>query len=118
MLAVPRKDALGEAEQSSQADVGIMDPATDAEGHILVASKSVTSREVPTDRVRSRPDYSYRESNWQIGRSAEKANVKVQLFERDRFKAWRKRNARRTRAIERMAMGKKKGSQRKAKKRK
>lgn len=65
-----------------------------------------------------RPDYSYRESNWEIGRSAEKAGINVRVFERgDRFRAWRKRSIRVARAVERKAMGKKKGSTKKGKKR-
>jgi large subunit ribosomal protein L27 len=39
--------------------------------------------------------YMYRETNWQIGRAAEKAKVKVRAYEPgDRFMAWRKANAR------------------------
>ncbi|KAF2212030.1 hypothetical protein CERZMDRAFT_42402 [Cercospora zeae-maydis SCOH1-5] len=52
--------------------------------------------------------YMYREANWEIGRAAErsKAAMAVKPFvPGDRFAAWRKRNARRARAIERKAMG-------------
>lgn len=60
-----------------------------------------------------RPGYQYRESNWHIGRAAERANVKVREYKRgDRFLAWRKLNARKARNVERRALSsrKKKGS--------
>jgi large subunit ribosomal protein L27 len=39
--------------------------------------------------------YAYREANWQIGRSAERANVQVKQFvPGDRWAAWRKSQAR------------------------
>ena len=39
--------------------------------------------------------YAYREPNWQIGRSAERANVQVKMFvPGDRWTAWRKSQAR------------------------
>jgi hypothetical protein len=39
--------------------------------------------------------YAYREANWQIGRAAERAGVKVKEFvPGDRWAAWRKSNAR------------------------
>lgn len=44
----------------------------------------------------------YRETNYEIGRAAEKAKVPVPIFKPgDRFKAWRLRNARKARAKER-----------------
>lgn len=61
-----------------------------------------------------RPGYMYRESNWEIGRAAERSKEAqmVKPFKpRDRFVAWRKRTLRRARAMERKAMvkgGKKK----------
>ncbi|RDL36463.1 Ribosomal L27 protein [Venustampulla echinocandica] len=42
-----------------------------------------------------RPGYMYREANWEIGRAAERAKVKVKEFKpRDRWTAWRKAWAR------------------------
>lgn len=39
-----------------------------------------------------RPGYMYRESNWEIGRAAEKAGIKVNEWSRkDRWTAWRKK---------------------------
>jgi hypothetical protein len=48
----------------------------------------------------------YRESNWEIGRAAERAGVKVKEFKpRDRWEAWRKRNVRKAAAAEKRALG-------------
>jgi large subunit ribosomal protein L27 len=42
-----------------------------------------------------RPGYMYREANWEIGRAAERAKVKVKQFKpRDRWTAWRKSTVR------------------------
>ncbi|KAH0565870.1 hypothetical protein GP486_000727 [Trichoglossum hirsutum] len=49
--------------------------------------------------------YMYRESNWQIGRTAEKSGVKVKPFKPgDRWAAWRKSTARKARNAERRGM--------------
>lgn len=54
-------------------------------------------------------NYMYRESNWEIGRAAEKAKIAVPIFKPgDRFKAWRLRNARKLRAREMKQMTQKK----------
>lgn len=50
--------------------------------------------------------YMYRESNWEIGRAAERAKVKVREFKpRDRWTAWRKRAARKEKAMEMRTLG-------------
>lgn len=50
--------------------------------------------------------YMYRESNWEIGRAAERAQVKVREFKpRDRWAAWRKRAARKEKAVEMRTLG-------------
>lgn len=56
-----------------------------------------------------RPGYMYRESNWEIGRAAEKAKIKVREFKpRDRWTAWRKTVVRKSKNAERRGLGKKK----------
>ena len=53
-----------------------------------------------------RPGYMYREANWQIGRAAERARVKVQPFKpRDRWTAWRKSTIRRAKNMEKKGLG-------------
>lgn len=55
-----------------------------------------------------RPGYMYREANWEIGRAAERAKVKVKLFKpRDRFTAWRKTVIRKAKNAERRGLGRK-----------
>ena len=50
--------------------------------------------------------YMYRKSNWEIGREAERAGVKVREYRRgDRWLAWRKRVARREAGRERRSVG-------------
>ncbi|KAL4938583.1 hypothetical protein BDV06DRAFT_200669 [Aspergillus oleicola] len=65
-----------------------------------------------------RPGYMWREANWQIGRAAEKAGITAKVFDRkNRWLAWRKRQAKRARAAQmRSLKGSKKKSKRKAKK--
>ena len=53
-----------------------------------------------------RPGYMYREANWQIGRAAERAKVKVQPFKpRDRWTAWRKSTIRKAKNVEKKGLG-------------
>jgi hypothetical protein len=52
--------------------------------------------------LKLRPGYMYREANWEIGRAAERAKVKVRAFKPgDRFTAWRKSVARKAKNAER-----------------
>lgn len=54
-----------------------------------------------------RPGYQYRQANWQIGRAAERANIKVEPFTPgDRFAAWRKSTVRKAKNAERRGMRK------------
>ena len=58
--------------------------------------------------VTLRKGYMYRESNWSIGRSAERAGVKVRVYNpKDRFLAWRKTNIRKARNAERRGLRRK-----------
>ena len=56
-----------------------------------------------------RPGYMYREANWQIGRAAERAKVKVQKFvPRDRWTAWRKSTIRKGKNAEKKGLARRK----------
>ncbi len=58
--------------------------------------------------LRLRPGYMYRESNWEIGRAAERAQVKVREFKpRDRWTAWRKATIRKAKNTEKRGLGRK-----------
>ena len=50
----------------------------------------------------------YREANWEIGRAAERAKVKVREFKpRDRWTAWRKATVRKSKIAEKRSLGRK-----------
>ncbi|MCJ1287563.1 54S ribosomal protein L2 mitochondrial [Xylographa opegraphella] len=56
-----------------------------------------------------REGYQYRESNWSIGRSAERAGVKVRPYKpNDRWLAWRKTSERKARNAEKRSLRRKK----------
>jgi large subunit ribosomal protein L27 len=79
--------------------VAITAPAADA---VVVADLTVAEvKDTPREATRKGlsltvgKGYAYREANWQIGRAAERAGVKVKEFvPGDRWTAWRKSNAR------------------------
>jgi hypothetical protein len=60
-------------------------------------------------QLQIRPGYMYREANWEIGRAAERAKVKVREFKpRDRWTAWRKAWKRKVANKEKRIVGKRK----------
>lgn len=64
--------------------------------------------EVQKPVLKLRPGYMYREANWEIGRAAERAKVKVRTYKPgDRFTAWRKTAARKARNAERRGLRRK-----------
>lgn len=72
--------------------------------------RRTASGRVPGTDLKMRPDYSYRESNYDIGRAAERAGIKVKEFHKgDRFLAWRKTTVRRAKVAEKRALGGNKG---------
>ncbi|KAI9373753.1 ribosomal L27 protein-domain-containing protein [Aspergillus egyptiacus] len=63
-----------------------------------------------------RPGYMWREANWQIGRAAEKAGITAEPYDRrDRWLAWRKRQARAERVAQMKSLKNKKKASKKAK---
>lgn len=73
----------------------------------LVASKSAS--------LPLRPGYQYREPNWEIGRAAEKARIRVKEWRRkDRWTAWRKKTEKIKRIAQMREMKKRKTSKKKA----
>lgn len=57
--------------------------------------------------LKLRPGYMWRESNWEIGRAAERAKVNVKPYKRgDRWTAWQKSGARKKINLEKKSMGK------------
>jgi large subunit ribosomal protein L27 len=107
MMAVPRKpEPVADDESISAPRYRILQPG------------DVVGKKDDGTVIRMRSDYSFREPNHEIGRSAEKAGIKIREFRKgDRWLAWRKANARKARTKERMAMlgASKKGKKTKSK---
>lgn len=85
----------------------------EAQGTVMQQGKKARSKMPQVKQMELRPGYQYRDSNWHIGRAAERAKVVVREYKRgDRFLAWRKLNARKARSAEKRSLGgrKKKGS--------
>lgn len=102
--ATPPQVASGKGDEGLE--VGGM---VDQDGTLRQQDKR-TRRKVPQlKKMELRPGYQYRESNWHIGRAAERAQVKVREYRRgDRFLAWRKLNARKKRNAEKRALSSRK----------
>lgn len=119
MVAMPIVEKPVSAAEQVAATTGVIRevvinpaPKPTAEGESATAAGGRKRRSLKAGQIekvlRLRPGYMYREGNWEIGRAAEKANVRVREYRRgDRFLAWRKRVARIARNIEKKAMLKK-----------
>lgn len=106
-VAAPRTE--GEGDEGGLEVGGL----TEAHGTMRQQPKEVRAKVPDLKGMELRPGYQYRESNFQIGRAAERAKVQVREYKRgDRFLAWRKLNARKARNAEKRALSsrKKKGS--------
>ncbi|KAI5196782.1 ribosomal protein L27 [Aureobasidium subglaciale] len=114
-----------ETSSTSVGFTGDLMSGTDAAlpGSADMAASSSTIREAPKEQrakvvvkdkrtgelVRAtptlRPGYQYRAANWEIGRAAERAGVKVTPFKPgNRFLAWRKSNVRKAKNAERRGL--------------
>lgn len=86
---------------------------TEAQGTLRQQTKETRSKVPDMKRMELRPGYQYRESNYSIGRTAERAGVKVRKLKKGSKELHNlKRKAKREEA-ERRAMGKKRNRQRK-----
>lgn len=130
MVAVPRQQTDDELIDAST-EIGTL-PGTAGDG-IAVAQtpperpvmskrrlredrRKMKQGRQPVEELTMRDNYSFRESNWSIGRSAERAGIQVEKFKPgDRFKAWQKTAVRRKRRAEKMQIGRKKPSSRQGK---
>ncbi|TVY83724.1 54S ribosomal protein L2 [Lachnellula suecica] len=93
-------------------------PKVEVKGDLVIegdGSKGVSVRQTPSKErkgeegrdLKIRPGYMYREANWEIGRAAERAKVKVREFKpRDRWTAWRKAWKRKVANKEKRIVGK------------
>lgn len=103
MIAVPRVEPVSEqADLSADVD-GDRTKVFDVEG----AARTT---------LPLRPGYMYREANWQIGRAGDEVAATAETFDRkNRWLAWRKRQARAQRAAQMKSLKGKKKSGKKAK---
>jgi len=84
------------------------DLVMESDGSKAMQVKQRSSNDRPT--LSLRPGGMYRESNWEIGRAAERAKIQVREFKpRDRWVAWRKANLRSKAISEKRSLGRKKG---------
>lgn len=80
---------------------------------IYIARRKKGHREKEARILRLRPGYMYREGNWEIGRVAERANVKVREYERkDRWAAWRRATKIKAMRAAKMSLGTKRKANR------
>jgi hypothetical protein len=87
------------------------DLVLEGDGSKGVSVKQTKNKERKGEEGRNlklRPGYMYREANWEIGRAAERAKVKVREFKpRDRWTAWRKATVRKSKIAEKRSLGRK-----------
>ena len=83
---------------------------------VEVKSKSRRTRDRPSalkkEDLKMRPNYSFRQGNWEIGRIPEEEGYaqKVRKFDRsDRFLAWRRREVRKAKIAEKRSLAVKQG---------
>ncbi|MCJ1310428.1 54S ribosomal protein L2 mitochondrial [Agyrium rufum] len=79
------------------------------DSHLELNVPVVKGNAAPPSSLPLRDGYMYRQANWEIGRAAERAKVKVRPYKpNDRFLAWRKTERRKTLNIERRSLRKRK----------
>ena len=107
MVAVPIPTVVASSAKDAGPD-GVLTPPAQPKVHTneqTVFRIKPRKEGQPEKVLTMRPGYSYREANWEIGRAAERANVKVRSFQRgDRFLAWRKAAVRKEKNVDRRAM--------------
>lgn len=101
-------EVAGEAEEMGMEVVSAA--PVEKKPMVEVAEAAKAAKAAVLRRPVLRPGHTYVESNWSIGRAAERAGVKVRSYNpNDRFLAWRKANARKARDAERRGLTRKKG---------
>jgi len=110
MLAVPMEDGLSASTITASAPTPVPAPTFVGFQHTAQRMSRVPKmvKRVDEKTFVMRPDYSFRKGNWEIGRAAEDAKVKVKPFKPgDRFTAWRKSNKRKQLNAERKTLRRK-----------
>ena len=104
MGAEPIGGAFAEAMAEREGNEGSNDVEVDTSA-ITTRAKTSDSKQ----KLALKDGYMYRESNWEIGRAAERAKVKVREYKAgDRFLAWRKTNARKAKNAEKRGLRRRK----------
>ena len=109
MVGVPIEEAEVEEAGAEEAADGPL--WKKGEEGVVVAGSQVKGANLlgTKPHLELKKNYMYRESNWSIGRAAERAGVKVPEYDpKDRFLAWRKTQARRARNAEKRGLRRKK----------
>ena len=87
--ATPPRVTSGEGDEGLEAR-----GMTEQDGTLRQQDKKTRAKVPEVKRLELRPGYQYRESNWHIGRAAERAQIKVREYRRgDGFRKWQRRNA-------------------------
>ena len=103
---------------SSTSSDGVVDQRPPRAGPPTLVVLPPTKKGQPPKTLHLRPNYSYREGNWEIGRAAERAQINVRRYQPgDRFLAWRKRTGREERNALRKSLLKRTNAPKKNKKR-
>lgn len=111
-----RRRRLGVVPQQMDISTLAPEPVAEAEAEAEgeVKGKVVERRGEEGRNLTLRPGYMYRESNWEIGRAAERAGVKVKEFKpRDRWTAWKKTTVRKLKNQEKRSLRKKPAAKKK-----
>ncbi|KAI9730019.1 MAG: 54S ribosomal protein L2 mitochondrial [Claussenomyces sp. TS43310] len=105
----PTADKGQDAPVSGETELGEV-----VQGMVDSASRQLKEPKGGVRNLTLRPGYMYREANWEIGRAAERAKVKVRQYKpRDRWTAWRKTAVRKLRNAERKGMSRRGGKAKK-----
>lgn len=98
---------LPPAEEKAEIRGDLVDE-TNGTQSVVVKQKAKERKGEEGRNLQLRPGYMYREGNWEIGRAAERAKVKVREFKpRDRWTAWRKTTIRRAKNAEKRGLRRK-----------
>ena len=105
-VAMINRGTLGSdaaAEEAERLEEGSL---IDMQGTLRQQSVEVRKNVPVLPTLHLKEGYQYRESNWSIGRTAERAGVKVKEFrKKDRFAAWRRRAKAQKEAAEKRELG-------------
>jgi large subunit ribosomal protein L27 len=99
--------ASEDSEVQTLVQIGEVEGEAETQVEVAAVARPMKGPKGPIRNLQLRPGYQYREGNWEIGRAAERAGVKVREFKpRDRWAAWKKTTIRKAKNAERRGMRK------------